>query len=169
MAAPSSSTSIPIQDRRQLVEYLEAGSTPPSDWRIGTEHEKFVFNLETFQPAPFDGPWGIRAMLEGLQRFGWQPVLENGNPIALTMADCNISLEPGGQLELSGAPLTTIHQTCDEVHQHLAQVKEVGRTRRRDAGGRVSSYRTPRRHPLDAQGPLRDYAELHAEERQSWT
>ena len=125
MAAPPSSTSIPIEDRRQLVEYLEAGSTPPSDWRIGTEHEKFVFNLETFQPAPFDGPWGIHAMLEGLQRFGWQPGQENGNPIALTMADCNISLEPGGQLELSGAPLTTIHQTCDEVHQHLAQVKEV--------------------------------------------
>ena len=125
MAAPPSSAGAPIESRRQLIEYLEAGSTPQSDWRIGTEHEKFVFNLETHKPAPYEGPWGIRAMLEGLQRFGWQPVLENGNPIALTMADCNISLEPGGQLELSGAPLDTIHQTCDEVHEHLAQVKEV--------------------------------------------
>jgi len=125
MAAPPSSAGAPIENRHQLIEYLAAGCKPPSDWRIGTEHEKFVFNLETHKPAPYDGPWGIRAMLEGLQRFGWQPVLENGNPIALTMDDCNISLEPGGQLELSGAPLDTIHKTCDEVHEHLAQVKEV--------------------------------------------
>ncbi len=125
MATSPTSAGAPIEHRRQLVEYLETGSTPPSDWRIGTEHEKFVFHLETHRPAPYDGPWGIRAMLEGLRRFGWQPVLENGNPIALTMADCGISLEPGGQLELSGAPLDTIHQTCDEVHEHLAQVKEV--------------------------------------------
>ena len=71
------------------------------------------------------GDWGIGKFLDGLQRFGWQPVMENGNAIALTMNDCNISLEPGGQLELSGAPLENIHQTCDEVHTHLAQVKEV--------------------------------------------
>ena len=126
MAAPPSSAGAPIENRHQLVEYLEAGTTPQSDWRIGTEHEKFVFNLETHEPAPYEGTWGIRAMLDGLQRFGWQPVLENGNPIALTMDDCNISLEPGGQFELSGAPLDTIHQTCDEVHEHLAQAKEVG-------------------------------------------
>jgi glutamate--cysteine ligase len=125
MAAPPSAAGAPIENQRQLVEYLEVGCKPASDWRIGTEHEKFVFHLDTHKPAPYDGPSGIRAMLEGLQRFGWQPVLENGNPIALTMEDCNISLEPGGQLELSGAPLDTIHQTCDEVHEHLAQVKEV--------------------------------------------
>lgn len=125
MAAPPAGKGAPIEDKRQLVEDLEAGCKPPEAWRIGTEHEKFVFHLDDFRPAPYDGDWGIRALLEGLQRFGWQPVVENGNPIALTMDDCNISLEPGGQLELSGAPLETIHQTCDEVHTHLAQVKEV--------------------------------------------
>ena len=116
---------MPIEDRRQLIEHIATGCKPPSDWRIGTEHEKFVFNLKTLRPAPYEGDWGIAALLEGLQRFGWQPVLENGNTIALTCGDCNISLEPGGQFELSGAPLETIHQTCDEVHVHLAQVKEV--------------------------------------------
>ncbi len=125
MAAPPTAPGAPIENRRQLVEYLEAGNKPARDWRIGTEHEKFVFNLETLAPAPYDGDWGIGALLAGLQRFGWQPVIENGNTIALTSGACNISLEPGGQLELSGAPLETIHQTCDEVHVHLAQVKEV--------------------------------------------
>ena len=125
MAAPPTSQGAPIEDRRQLIEFLEEGCKPPEDWRIGTEHEKFVFHLETLESAPYEGTWGIRALLEGLTRFGWEPVLENGNPIALAKSDCNISLEPGGQLELSGAPLETIHQTCDEVHTHLAEVKEV--------------------------------------------
>ena len=125
MAAPPSSQGAQIEDCRQLVEFLEAGCKPPGDWRIGTEHEKFVFHLETLESPPYEGAWGIRALLEGLTRFGWEPVLENGNPIALAKSDCNISLEPGGQLELSGAPLETIHQTCDEVHTHLAEVKEV--------------------------------------------
>ena len=125
MAAPPSGKGEPIEDRRQLIEYIEAGCKPKADWRIGTEHEKFVFNLETLAPAPYDGPWGIGAFLDGLTRFGWDPVIENGNTIALTKADCSVSLEPGGQLELSGAPLETIHQTCDEVHTHLAEVKEV--------------------------------------------
>ena len=125
MAAPPSGKSEPITDFRQLAEHLEEGCKPVEDWRIGTEHEKFVFKLDTLEPVPYDGPWGIGKFLEGLQRFGWQPVMEHGNAIALTTGDCNISLEPGGQLELSGAPLENIHQTCDEVHTHLAQVKEV--------------------------------------------
>ena len=125
MAAPPAGKSEPITDFRQLAEHLEQGCKPVEDWRIGTEHEKFVFKLDTLEPVPYEGPWGIGKFLEGLQRFGWQPVMENGNAIALTKGDCNISLEPGGQLELSGAPLENIHQTCDEVHTHLAQVKEV--------------------------------------------
>ena len=125
MAAPPAGKSEPITDYRQLAEHLEEGCKPEADWRIGTEHEKFVFKLDTLEPVPYEGPWGIGRFLEGLQRFGWQPVMENGNAIALTTGDCNISLEPGGQLELSGAPLENIHQTCDEVHTHLAQVKEV--------------------------------------------
>ena len=125
MAAPPSTKGAPIENRRQLIEYLDSGCKPAADWRIGTEHEKFVFHAQTLAPAPYEGPWGIGAFLDGLTRFGWQPVTENGNTIALTKGDCNVSLEPGGQLELSGAPLETIHQTCDEVHTHLAEVKEV--------------------------------------------
>ena len=125
MAAPPSAKGAPIEGRRQLVEYLEAGCKPAADWRIGTEHEKFVFHGQTLAPAPYDGPWGIGAFLDGLTRFGWEPVTENGNTIALARGACNVSLEPGGQLELSGAPLETVHETCDEVHTHLAEVKEV--------------------------------------------
>ena len=125
MAAPPSEKGAPIEDRRQLVEYFESGCKPAAEWRAGTEHEKFVFDLATLRPAPYDGPSGIRALLEGLTRFGWHPVLENGNPIALASDLGSISLEPGGQFELSGEPLQTLHQTCNEVHTHLKQVKEV--------------------------------------------
>jgi len=125
MSGPTQTTSEPITDWRQLVEYIEAGCKPPERWRIGTEHEKFVFRRSDLRRVPYEGPDGIRALLEGLQRFGWTPVLENGNPIALAQGDCAISLEPGGQFELSGAPLDTLHQTCAEVHEHLRQVKQV--------------------------------------------
>ena len=83
MSAPPKSRGEPVTDKRQLVEYLAAGTKPRDKWRIGTEHEKFVFNLKDLRTLPYDGPAGIRAMLEGLTRFGWEPVLENGNPIAL--------------------------------------------------------------------------------------
>jgi glutamate--cysteine ligase len=126
MSAPPKSRGEPITDKRQLVAYLESGSKPRADWRIGTEHEKFAFDLKTLRPLPYDGPASIRAMLEGLTRFGWTPVLEDGKPIALTTDACNITLEPGGQFELSGAPVETVHQTCNEVQTHLAQVKEIG-------------------------------------------
>ena len=109
MAAPPSGKSEQITDFRQLAEHLEEGCKPVEDWRIGTEHEKFVFKLDTLEPVPYEGPWGIGKFLVGLQRFGWEPVMEHGNAIALTTGDCNISLEPGGQLELSGAPLENIH------------------------------------------------------------
>ena len=125
MSGPTQTTGAPITERRQLVEYIEAGCKPLDRWRIGTEHEKFVFRRSDLRRVPYEGPDGIRALLEGLQRFGWTPVLENGNPIALAQGDCAISLEPGGQFELSGAPLDTLHQTCAEVHEHLRQVKQV--------------------------------------------
>ncbi len=116
----------PIEHHEQLAEYLADGCKPPEDWRIGTEHEKFGYCRDTHLPLSYDGPRSIKAMLEGLQaRFGWQPVLEAGNIIGLEKNGANVSLEPGGQLELSGAPLETIHQTCDEVNEHLREVKEV--------------------------------------------
>jgi glutamate--cysteine ligase len=125
MSAPPISSGEPITDRRQLVGYLESGCKPREKWRIGTEHEKFVFRRSDLRRVPYDGRDGIRALLEGMTRFGWEPVPENGNPIALTQGLASISLEPGGQFELSGAPLDTIHETCKEVHRHLRQVREV--------------------------------------------
>ena len=116
----------PIERHEQLAEYLEAGCKPKADWRIGTEHEKFGYCKDSLKPLPYDGPRSIRAMLEGLRyRFGWDPLYEGDHIIGLVKDGANISLEPGGQLELSGAPLETIHQTCDEVNTHLREVREI--------------------------------------------
>ena len=116
----------PIEHRDQLAAYLAAGCKPSAAWGIGTEHEKFGYCRDTLLPLPYDGPRSIRAMLEGLRDgFGWAPVLEGGHIIGLQKDGANVSLEPGGQLELSGAILQTIHQTCDEVNQHLREVKSV--------------------------------------------
>ena len=110
----------------QLVEHIAGGCKPAAAWRIGTEHEKFGFRLGDRKPLAYDGDGGVRALLEGLcRRFGWRPVMEDGKPIALTSDGQSVSLEPGGQIELSGAPRENLHQTCDEVHTHLAQVKAV--------------------------------------------
>ncbi len=126
MSAPPKSSGERITHRDQLVAYMEAGCKARRDWRIGTEHEKFAFTREDLRPLPYDGPRSIRALLEGLAaQFGWTPVFEGENPIALAKDGCSITLEPGGQLELSGAALDNIHETCAEVHQHLAQVKSV--------------------------------------------
>ena len=116
----------PIAGKDELIAYLEAGSKPSGQWRIGTEHEKFGFTWGDLRPLAYEGPRGIRALLEGLARdFGWQEVREQGNPIALAKEGCSITLEPGGQFELSGAPLKTVQETCSEVHRHLSEVKHV--------------------------------------------
>ena len=126
MSAPSLSGGATITDKRQLVEYLAAGAKPPAAWRIGTEHEKFVFRLKDHSPVPYGGPDGIRALLEGLERFGWKPVLDGDTIVGLSDGEGGaISLEPGGQFELSGAPIETLHQTCAEVNEHLTQVRAV--------------------------------------------
>jgi glutamate--cysteine ligase len=129
MSAPPTAKGAPIEGRDQLVQFLAEGCKPRQDWRIGTEHEKFAYTLDGHRPVPYDAPAGgagIGNLLNGLTRFGWQPVTERGRTIALKDdAGCNISLEPGGQLELSGAPVRTLHETCREVNQHLAQVKQV--------------------------------------------
>src|SRR5690242_11362370 len=115
----------PIGSRDDLVHYLAEGSKPRADWRIGTEHEKFVYDPRTLKPVPYEGTPGIRALLDGMKRFGWEPVLEGENIIGLTQNGASLSLEPGGQFELSGAPLKTVHETCAEVNTHLEQVREV--------------------------------------------
>jgi len=116
-----------LTDPRDLAAWLESGCKPKSEWRIGTEHEKFGFLTDTLQPLPYHGSRGIRAVLEGLAaQFDWQVSEENGLPIALTQDDgSSITLEPGGQLELSGGLLDNLHQTCNEVNTHLAQVREI--------------------------------------------
>ncbi|MEM0988139.1 MAG: glutamate--cysteine ligase [Pseudomonadota bacterium] len=116
----------PIEHRNDLAEYLASGCKPKPDWRIGTEHEKFGYCTDTLKPLPYEGARSIKAVLEGLRdRYGWAPLEEGGNIIGLTKGGANVSLEPGGQLELSGAPLETIHETCDEVNAHLAEVKSI--------------------------------------------
>ena len=114
-----------------LVAWIAAGEKPKAEWRIGTEHEKFVFYTETLTPVPYDGRRGIRALMEHLMaRYDWEPITEGSNIIALKRPDGQpggtISLEPGGQFELSGAPLRTLHETADETQEHLNQVLDVG-------------------------------------------
>ena len=127
MSIPSAAKSTPIGDRHDLVDYLAKGEKPREMWRIGTEHEKFGFYTDDLTPPPFEGPRpGIRAILEGLaSRYGWDIAREGDTPVALTKGLANITLEPAGQLELSGAPLESIHQTCDEVSEHLKDVRSV--------------------------------------------
>ncbi len=128
MSGASPKNDTPITGRDQLAQYLEAGCKPQSDWRIGTEHEKFAFRLSDLKPLEYEGPDGIRELLMRLTRFGWEPVFEGENVIALTSKDGGaVSLEPAGQLELSGAAVENIHQTCDEVSSHLQQVKSIAR------------------------------------------
>ena len=116
--------------REALLGAMTKGAKPKDQWRIGAEHEKFGFDKATLARPAYDGPNGIKAMLEGLQRFGWSPVEENGFLIGLERRNAegfiaSVSLEPGGQFELSGAPLLTIHDICNETGQHLMEVKQV--------------------------------------------
>lgn len=123
----ASSADDPIIERRdQLVAPMIAGEKPPEDWRIGTEHEKLVYRGPDHHAPAYCEDGGIRDILLALKEFGWEPVEEGGQVIAMRGADGTVSLEPAGQLELSGAPLENLHQTCAETGRHLAQVKEVG-------------------------------------------
>jgi glutamate--cysteine ligase len=125
VSSPSSSQAAPIESFAQLVADLDGGSKPPADWRIGTEHEKFGFRLSDLLPPTYEGPQGIRAVLEALAQFGWTPVIEGGHLIALKKDGASVTLEPAGQLELSGAPLENLHQTCRETAGHLGELKIV--------------------------------------------
>ena len=127
MSGPSKPSLEPIESRDDLVAYLESGGRPKSEWRIGTEHEKFVFRKSDFTRPGYDGPDGIEALFLGLTKYGYEPVRERGSVVALSRADgCSVTYEPGGQVELSGAALETVHQTCFEVNSHLKETKEVG-------------------------------------------
>jgi glutamate--cysteine ligase len=116
----------PIESRDDLLSVFAGGEKPRERWRIGTEHEKFVYRLSDHRAPSYDEPGGIRDLLGGLTEFGWKPVIEDGNPIALSGPDGTISLEPAGQFELSGAALENLHQTCAEAARHLGQCKMIG-------------------------------------------
>src|SRR6476619_3246798 len=115
-----------IESRDDLLSVFAGGAKPAERWRIGTEHEKFVYRLEDHRAPSWDEPGGIRDLLNGLTEFGWEPVLENGKIIALKGTDGNVSLEPAGHFELSGAPLENLHQSCAESGRHLQECKTVG-------------------------------------------
>ncbi|MBL0023375.1 MAG: glutamate--cysteine ligase [Sphingomonadales bacterium] len=115
-----------IESRDQLVAPMAAGEKPAERWRIGTEHEKFVYCRKDRHAPSYEEPGGIRDLLDSLTEYGWEPIEEGGNVIALSGSDGAVSLEPAGQLELSGAPLENLHQTCAETGRHLKQVKAIG-------------------------------------------
>jgi glutamate--cysteine ligase len=121
----------PVDSRDDLVAWIAAGCKPPRHWRIGTEHEKFLFHTDTLRPVPYEGDSGVRAFMRSLiDRFDWLPIMEGDNVIALRRPDGQrggtISLEPGGQFELSGEPLATVHEVADETQTHLDQCLQVG-------------------------------------------
>ena len=111
--------------RDVLVGHLASGAKAHAHFHIGAEHEKFPFRTGTYEPIPYE-PQGIRALLEGLERYDWQPDYEGEHLIALTRGGASVSLEPGGQFELSGAQLESIHDIADETANHLVEAKAVG-------------------------------------------
>src|SRR5690349_22962825 len=120
----------PIETRDELVAWLEAGCKPKSQFRVGTEHEKFAFTVDAHQPVPYAGRRSNHSLLDGMRNLlGWEPIMEGNNIIGMfdVTGGGAISLEPGGQFELSGAPLDNVHQTAAELMAHLAQVREVAK------------------------------------------
>ena len=115
-----------IESRDDLLSVFSQGEKALEDWRIGTEHEKFVYRSDDHRAPSWEEPGGIRDLLVGLTEFGWRPVEEGGKIIALAGEDGTISLKPAGQFELSGAALENLHQTCSEAARHLAQCKQIG-------------------------------------------
>ena len=121
---------IEIQSKEDLIKPFQNGEKKPSDFKIGTEHEKFVFHIDTLKPVPFLGESGIENLLLALKKYGWESILEDGNTIGLSrdksLGGGTITLEPAGQLELSGAPLTNIHETFNELDEHRSQISKEG-------------------------------------------
>jgi glutamate--cysteine ligase len=121
---------IEIQSKEDLIKPFQNGEKKPSDFKIGTEHEKFVFHIDTLKPVPFLGESGIENLLLALKKYGWESILEDGNTICLSrdksLGGGTITLEPAGQLELSGAPLTNIHETFNELDEHRSQISKEG-------------------------------------------
>jgi glutamate--cysteine ligase len=143
-----------ITTREQLIAPMAKGEKPRDRWRIGTEHEKLVYRTADHRAPSYEEEHGIRDLLKSLEQFGWEPIMEGGNVIAMKGADGNISLEPAGQLELSGAPLVNLHETCAESARHVRQVKPSASDRHRLHGPWPVARQDARRIAHHAQGPL---------------
>ena len=158
----------PVKGKGDLVGGLEAGATARADWRIGTEHEKFLFERQGLARPAYEGNRGVRALLQGLaDEHGWTPIMEGEHIIGLKDNEGgSITLEPGGQFELSGAPLENLHQTCDETNRHLTHLRAA--TARLGLGmlGVGFDPKWSGRYSMDAERPLPDHAEPYAEGRQ---
>ncbi|MCX7931581.1 MAG: glutamate--cysteine ligase [Rhodovarius sp.] len=124
MSNPGAADPTPVENARQLAAWFAAGCKPRAAWRIGTEHEKFGFRRADLSPPPY-APEGIEAVLHGLMGLGWAPIHDEGQVIGLTRGGASVSLEPGGQLELSGATLPTVHDTREELTAHIREVHQV--------------------------------------------
>lgn len=124
MSNPGEADLTPITSPRQLAEWFSVGAKPRDAWRIGTEHEKFGFRRADLTPPAYE-PQGIRALLEGLMGFGWEAIRDRGNVIGLKRNGASVSLEPGGQLELSGGPMRDLHETRVEMAEHFREVHAV--------------------------------------------
>lgn len=127
MSNPGDSDATPITSKRQLADFIAQGCKPRDRWTIGTEHEKFGFHRNDFSPPPYE-PGGIRALLEAMAIDGWSPIVDGGKPIGLKRDSASVSLEPAGQLELSGATLATLHETRDEIDAHFVEVRRAADT-----------------------------------------
>jgi glutamate--cysteine ligase len=125
MSNPGEADTTPISSMRQLAEHIAAGCKPRAQFSIGTEHEKFAFRRSDFRSPPYE-PGGIRALLEGIAEDGWEKILDNGNPIGLKRGSASVSLEPAGQVELSGGLMATLHDTRAEIEAHNADLRRVG-------------------------------------------
>ena len=168
MSGPQSASG-QIESEADLVEYLASGNKPKDQWRIGTEHEKFGFRLSDHSTLPYEGPAGVRALLEGMQRFGWQPVLENGNVIALSLDGGAISLEPGGQFELvRRAAGKSASDLWRGEYPSKAGPRGGDRTWHRLSGAGFYAQLETFRNSGDAQGALWHHDQLHAQARRSW-
>src|ERR1700735_5550280 len=119
MSILANASNEPVTGRNQLVEYFAKASRPKSEWLIGCEHEKFPFRLSTLKPVSYGEPNGLRDLYNGMQQFGWHPLMEGENVIGLTRGKAAISFEPGGQVELAGAPLSNLHKMSAETNEHF--------------------------------------------------
>ena len=119
-----------VINKEQLIEWFQLGCKKKELWRVGTEHEKFAYNYvkekNTYSPIAYEGKEGVESLLKELAIYGWEKIYEENRIIALKKDKQSITLEPGGQIELSGAPLKTIHSACKETNEHLKLLKEVG-------------------------------------------